>query len=177
MCIPCYLLLFVTARYTVGIAHTFHTTKQPRLPLRLRGVMLGAGFLGDLLKVADSSDFLYQTSMITKKQHDLFAEQFRDMRKKATGLMGKIGALLMLMRTIFTDKKKPTLFQTLTGYNNHASALYTEKPLNMLKYAQYVQTDEFKRAVHVARRSSSRRPKTADTSPGARLLDRHQRQD
>ncbi|XP_077546367.1 putative serine carboxypeptidase CPVL isoform X2 [Haemaphysalis longicornis] len=139
------------ARYTVGIAHTFHTTKQPRLPLRLRGVMLGAGFLGDLLKVADSSDFLYQTSMITKKEHDLFAEQFRDMRKKATRLMGKIGALLILMRTIFTDKKKPTLFQTLTGYNNHASALYTEKPLNMLKYEQYVQTDEFKRAVHVGK--------------------------
>lgn len=139
------------ARFTVGVAHAFHTRQKPRLELQLKGVILGAGFLGRLLKVADSSDFLYETSMISKKQHDKLEGEFQGMRKKATGPIGKLTALLDLLRTIFTSEGKPTLFQRLTGYNNHASALYTEKPENMLKYEAYVQTDKFKRAVHVGK--------------------------
>lgn len=140
------------ARFTVGVAHAFHTRLYPKLDLRLEGVILGAGFLGRLLKVADSSDFLYETSMISKKQRDKLEGEFKGMRKKAKGPIGKLTALLDLLRTIFTSEGKPTLFQRLTGYNNHASALYTEKPENMLKYEAYVQTDEFKRAVHVGKR-------------------------
>lgn len=137
------------ARYSVAVAHALHTAKEPRLPLRLNGAILGAGFLGNILEVADSADFLYETSMVTKKERDLLEEEFQDMRRKARRHIGKLSALLDLMRTIFTAETKPTLFQKLTGYNNHASALYTEKPLNMLKYEKYVQTDEFKRAVHI----------------------------
>lgn len=137
------------ARFTVAVSHALHTRKEKRLPLRLNGAILGAGFLGNILEVADSADFLYETSMVTKQERDLLEEEFQDMRRKAKWHIGKLSALLDLVRTIFTAETKPTLFQKLTGYNNHASALYTEKPVNMIKYEEYVQTDAFKRAVHL----------------------------
>ncbi|XP_070396784.1 probable serine carboxypeptidase CPVL [Dermacentor albipictus] len=139
------------ARFSVGVSHAIHSGKEPQVPLNLRGVILGAGFLGRLMKVADSSEFLYEMSLITKKGRKSLAENFADMRRKARTFIGKLAALLRLRKTIFTSEKKPTLFQRLTGFNNQASALYSEKPLNMLKYEKYVQSDEFKRAVHIGR--------------------------
>ncbi|XP_050031924.1 probable serine carboxypeptidase CPVL [Dermacentor andersoni] len=139
------------ARFSVGVSHAIHAGKEPHVPLHLRGVILGAGFLGHLMKVADSSEFLYEMSLITKKGRKSLAENFADMRRRARTLIGKLAALLRLRKTIFTSEKKPTLFQRLTGFNNQASALYSEKPLNMLKYEKYVQSDEFKRAVHIGR--------------------------
>uniref|UniRef100_A0A6G5A907 Putative serine carboxypeptidase lysosomal cathepsin a n=1 Tax=Rhipicephalus microplus TaxID=6941 RepID=A0A6G5A907_RHIMP len=50
------------ARFTVAVSHAILKGKEPRVPLRLRGVILGAGFLGRLMKVADSSEFLYEMS-------------------------------------------------------------------------------------------------------------------
>ncbi|XP_049275951.1 probable serine carboxypeptidase CPVL [Rhipicephalus sanguineus] len=139
------------ARFAVGVSHAIHVGKEPRVPLHLRGVILGAGFLGRLMKVADSSAFLYEMSLVTKKGRKSLAESFADMRRKVRTLIGKLAALLRLRKTIFTSEKKPTLFQKLTGFNNQASALYSERPMNMVQYEKYVQSDAFKRAVHIGR--------------------------
>ncbi|XP_037529069.1 probable serine carboxypeptidase CPVL [Rhipicephalus sanguineus] len=139
------------ARFAVGVSHAIHVGKEPRVPLHLRGVILGAGFLGRLMKVADSSAFLYEMSLVTKKGRKSLAESFADMRRKVRTLIGKLAALLRLRKTIFTSEKKPTLFQKLTGFNNQASALYSERPTNMVQYEKYVQSDAFKRAVHIGR--------------------------
>ncbi|KAK8765395.1 hypothetical protein V5799_032003 [Amblyomma americanum] len=139
------------ARYTVAVSHAILSGQEPRPALRLRGVIMGAGFLGQLMKVADSSEFLYEMSMITKRGRKSFAQKFAEMRQKVRSLLGKLAALLKLRRTIFTSETNPTLFQKLTGYNNQASALYSEKPENMVRYEQYVQTDDFKRALHVGK--------------------------
>ncbi|KAL3184580.1 hypothetical protein MRX96_031655 [Rhipicephalus microplus] len=139
------------ARFTVAVSHAILKGKEPRVPLRLRGVILGAGFLGHLMKVADSSEFLYEMSLVTKEGRKSLAEIFADMRRKVRTLIGKLAALLRLKKTIFTSEKTPTVFQKLTGFNNQASALYSEKPLNMVRYEKYVQSHAFKRAVHVGR--------------------------
>nr|XP_037273136.1 probable serine carboxypeptidase CPVL [Rhipicephalus microplus] len=139
------------ARFTVAVSHAILKGKEPRVPLRLRGVILGAGFLGRLMKVADSSEFLYEMSLVTKEGRKSLADIFADMRRKVRTLIGKLAALLRLKKTIFTSEKTPTMFQKLTGFNNQASALYSEKPLNMVRYEKYVQSDAFKRAVHVGR--------------------------
>uniref|UniRef100_A0A131Z0T2 Serine carboxypeptidase n=1 Tax=Rhipicephalus appendiculatus TaxID=34631 RepID=A0A131Z0T2_RHIAP len=137
------------ARFAVAVSHAMLVGKEPRVPLRLRGVILGAGFLGRLMKVADSSEFLYEMSLITKKGRKSLAENFADMRRKVRTLIGKLAALLRLRKTIFTSEKKPTMFQKLTGFNNQASALYSERPLNMVQYEKYVKSDAFKRAAHI----------------------------
>lgn len=139
------------ARFSVGVSHAIHTGKEPHVPLHLRGVILGAGFLGRLMKVADSSEFLYEMSLITKKGRKSLADNFANMRRKVRTLIGKLAALLRLRKTIFTSEKEPTLFQKLTGFNNQASALYSERPLNMVQYEKYVQSDEFKRAMHIGK--------------------------
>lgn len=139
------------ARFTVAVSHAIHSGKKPRPALRLRGVIMGAGFLGQLMSVADSSEFLYEMSMITKRGRKSFAQKFAEMREKVRSFLGRLAALLKLKRTIFTSKTNPTLFQRLTGYNNQASALYSEKPENMVRYEKYMRTDEFKRAVHVGK--------------------------
>ncbi|CAN7984250.1 unnamed protein product, partial [Ixodes hexagonus] len=134
------------ARYTVGISHLLHK-KKDAVPLNLRGLICGVGFLGPILKVADSADFLYQNSMLTKSGRKKFASRFSKIR--TTAKFSETMALVLLMRTIFTSDLKPTLFQELTGYQNHASTLYSREPPHMTAYENYVQTSEFKRAVHV----------------------------
>ncbi|KAL1483451.1 hypothetical protein MTO96_033179 [Rhipicephalus appendiculatus] len=97
---------------------------------------------------ADSSEFLYGASMLTKKGRDTFARQFETMRSLL--VLGQVEvALYFLLRTIFTDDTNPTLFQNLTLFNNQASALYSEKPANMIAYSHYVNTTRFREAIHV----------------------------
>ncbi|CAN8004902.1 unnamed protein product, partial [Ixodes pacificus] len=72
------------ARYTVGISHLLHKERKKKVvPLNLRGLICGVGFLGPILKVADSADFLFQNSMITERGRDQFASRFSRLRTTA----------------------------------------------------------------------------------------------
>ncbi|KAL1485503.1 hypothetical protein MTO96_031924 [Rhipicephalus appendiculatus] len=135
-------------RYAVGIAHYLLTNEVGQVPLNLKGTIAGVGFLGPIFQIADSSEFLYGASMLTKKGRDTFARQFETMRSLFA--LGQVEvALYLLLRTIFTDDTNPTLFQNLTRFNNQASALYSEKPANMIAYSRYVNTTRFREAIHV----------------------------
>ncbi|KAL1480902.1 hypothetical protein MTO96_050651 [Rhipicephalus appendiculatus] len=135
-------------RYAVGIAHYLLTNEVGQVPLNLKGTIAGVGFLGPIFQIADSSEFLYGASMLTKKGRDTFARQFETMRSLLA--LGQVEvALYLLLRTIFTDDTNPTLFHNLTRFNNQASALYSEKPANMIEYSRYVNTTRFREAIHV----------------------------
>lgn len=138
------------ARYSVAIASRFISTKKDvNNSLSLRGIIGGNGFLGPILDTADSSSFLYQASMLTKEGHDEFAAQFALMK---TLLSSDLNSTLgLLFQTIFTDLNKTnlTMFQRLTSYNDHASPLYTERPLRMLACFKFInETPYFKNAIH-----------------------------
>ncbi|XP_072140439.1 probable serine carboxypeptidase CPVL [Dermacentor andersoni] len=135
-------------RYAVGIAFHLLTNTVKPVPLKLRGTIAGVGFLGPIFDIADSSEFLYRASMLTKEGRDTFTKQFQVMRSLFACRKVK-EALYLLLQTIFTDSTHPTLFQNLTLYNNQASALYAEKPANMIQYSHYVNTTAFREAIHV----------------------------
>ncbi|KAH7974379.1 hypothetical protein HPB49_014607 [Dermacentor silvarum] len=97
---------------------------------------------------ADSSEFLYRASMLTEEGRATFAKQFQTMRNLFASRRVK-EALYLLLQTVFTDNTNPTLFQNLTLYNNQASALYSEKPANIIQYSHYVNTAAFREAIHV----------------------------
>ncbi|KAL1480904.1 hypothetical protein MTO96_050653 [Rhipicephalus appendiculatus] len=136
------------ARYGVGIAYHLLTAQVKHVPLNFKGAVAGDGFLGPILDIADSSDFLYEASMVTQEGRDAFAKQF-DTMKNLLAEGEVLRALMILLHTIFTDNTSPTLFQNLTLYNNHASSLYSEQPANMRRYYEYANTKRFRKAIHV----------------------------
>ncbi|XP_037554983.1 probable serine carboxypeptidase CPVL [Dermacentor silvarum] len=135
-------------RYAVGIAYHLLKHKVKSVPLKLQGTIAGVGFLGPIFDIADSSEFLYRASMLTEEGRATFAKQFQTMRNLFASRRVK-EALYLLLQTVFTDNTNPTLFQNLTLYNNQASALYSEKPANIIQYSHYVNTAAFREAIHV----------------------------
>uniref|UniRef100_A0A131YBU5 Serine carboxypeptidase n=1 Tax=Rhipicephalus appendiculatus TaxID=34631 RepID=A0A131YBU5_RHIAP len=122
------------ARYSVAIASWMLNYPQ-NVSLALKGVIGGNGFLGPVLYVADSSEFLYQMSMLDNNGRTTFANKFVELRSLAESgnTTLKLYALQQLFETIFAKQNAtPTLFQNLTLYNDHASPLKTERPLFMI---------------------------------------------
>uniref|UniRef100_A0A023GPA2 Putative serine carboxypeptidase lysosomal cathepsin a n=1 Tax=Amblyomma triste TaxID=251400 RepID=A0A023GPA2_AMBTT len=142
------------ARYSVALAQDM-LSRPSDLRLYFQGVIGGVGFLGPIFEIADSSEFLLQTSMLNQEGYKTFKEQFEKMRQLAsTGNMTLVGlALKMLFDTIFTSTSK-THFQNLTLYNDQASPLYTERPLDMISCVLYANSSLFKTAIHAGVNSS-----------------------
>lgn len=119
------------ARYSVDIAHRILNNPK-NITLVLKGTIGGNGFLGPILDLADSSEFLYQTSMLDEKGRDKFSKQFeimRDLKRTNISLVP-----LYLSYTLFVDftGKNPTLFQNLTQYSDYMSPLNTTRPLSVV---------------------------------------------
>uniref|UniRef100_A0A224Z894 Serine carboxypeptidase n=1 Tax=Rhipicephalus zambeziensis TaxID=60191 RepID=A0A224Z894_9ACAR len=143
------------ARYSVSVANEL--LKNPEnhgsVDLRLKGVISGNGFLGPIYSIANSSDFLYSVSMLTAENRDLFAQKFNLMETLV--LETKYAdALGLLSTTIFADPtwSRPTLFQNLTLYSDHASPLFTQRPARMLACFVYLNTStDLRKALHVGK--------------------------
>lgn len=137
------------ARYSVAIAYQL-LMDQRGLPLRLRGIIGGNGFLGPVLQTADSSEFLYQTSMLDDNGRTAFAGAFKHMQLLMTQNISQVPYLLL--GTIFADPTgaRPTLFQNLTSYTDHASPLYTQRPFYMFMCFRYLNTSlDLRKELHV----------------------------
>lgn len=142
------------ARYSVAIAKKLLSTSASREGdatngLKLKGVIGGNGFLGPILETADSSSFLYQASMLTEEGRVEFAAEFEKMKMMLP--QNQTLTLGMLFQTIFADftKQTKTLFQRLTLYDDHASPLFTERPLKMLACFKFInETSAFRKAIH-----------------------------
>uniref|UniRef100_A0A023FM77 Putative serine carboxypeptidase lysosomal cathepsin a n=1 Tax=Amblyomma cajennense TaxID=34607 RepID=A0A023FM77_AMBCJ len=142
------------ARYSVALAYDM-LKNQNEIPLKFQGVIGGVGFLAPILDLADSSDFLLQTSMLNTDGHAQFKRTFETMRNltKIPDPTNYTMALGILFRTIFTSKPK-TLFQNLTLYNSHASPLYTERPLLMMLSFGFASDPRFKISIHAGENTS-----------------------
>uniref|UniRef100_A0A023FQ33 Putative serine carboxypeptidase lysosomal cathepsin a n=1 Tax=Amblyomma cajennense TaxID=34607 RepID=A0A023FQ33_AMBCJ len=134
------------ARYSVALANDM-LKKPDEVQLKFQGVIGGVGFLAPILDLADSSDFLLQTSMVNTDGHAQFKTRFQLMRNLITNHTQYGNVLGLLFTTIFTSQPK-TLFQNLTLYNSHASPLYTERPLPMLMSFGVANQTKFKVAIH-----------------------------
>lgn len=147
------------ARYSVASAYMMLQKEQENtVPMQLAGVIGGNGFLGPILETADSSDFLYQVSMLTSDGRNEFSRAFQEMKVllpyAASNYTIAEYLLYKLFSTIFTNTP-PTLFQNLTLYDDHASPFYTKRPLQMLLcYGFLNNTAAFKKAIHVGENAS-----------------------
>lgn len=139
------------ARYSVAVADMMLRNSSKIPSLKLKGVIGGNGFLGPILDVADSSNFLYETSMLTEEGRQNFSNAFQMMKNFFTA--GNYSVTLgLLFSTIFADitRAQPTLFQNLTLYNDHASPLYTERPFRLLACFKFLNdSSDFKKYIHV----------------------------
>lgn len=138
------------ARYSVAVANELLSTNS-QLPLNLKGIVGGNGFLGPVLETADSSQFLYQVSMLDEKGRDEFALRFQIMRNMSKTENASYVPLILLS-TIFADPTgaRRSVFQNLTYYSDHASPLYTQRPLHMLMCFGFLnQSVDFRRQIHV----------------------------
>ncbi|KAK8761549.1 hypothetical protein V5799_027184 [Amblyomma americanum] len=139
-----------SARYSVALAQEMLMCQSDDVNLTFEGTIGGVGFLGPILDLADSSNFLYQASMLDTNGYAAFKLQFETMRNlTATGNISYYPLVIgMLATTLFASEPK-TLFQNLTLYNSQASPLYTEMPLSMLAFFAFANTSDFKKAIHV----------------------------
>ncbi|KAL3184577.1 hypothetical protein MRX96_031652 [Rhipicephalus microplus] len=139
------------ARYSVALAD--HILQNPaEINVCLAGVIGGNGFLGPILETADSSEFLYEVSMLTQEGRANFSARFEIMKELLPQARNHTGAakylLYLLFSTIFTNSP-PTLFQNLTMYNDHASPLLTERPARLLTCYGFLNlSKDFKVAIH-----------------------------
>ncbi|XP_075526697.1 venom serine carboxypeptidase-like [Dermacentor variabilis] len=138
------------ARYSVAIAYYWNQMMLNESKLNLKGVIGGNGFLGPIFDLADSSDFLYQMSMVDSKGRTEFRERFQLMKKLAASENAtlKMYALMLLTSTLFINDASPTLFQNLTLYHDQASPMYTHRPVRMLYCAVFLNQSATKVLLH-----------------------------
>uniref|UniRef100_L7M9C8 Putative serine carboxypeptidase n=1 Tax=Rhipicephalus pulchellus TaxID=72859 RepID=L7M9C8_RHIPC len=138
------------ARYAVAVAYYWDLFHLNSLQLKLKGIIGGNGFLGPIFDVADSSEFLYYMSMVDSDGRAKFKTQFENMKELAasTNDTHKMYALQMLSDTIFTKDENPTLFQNLTLFSDHASPMFTHRPLRMLYCFGFLNDSKTKAMLH-----------------------------
>lgn len=128
------------ARYSVAIADALLTTKNTLF--KFKGLIGGNGFLGPILDTADSSDFLYWTSMLDDEGYEQFKKRFNEMRYlKEIGNASMVPYVLLTTIFAYPNGTPLTLFQNLTSYEDHASPLYTSRPHNMLACFQFLSSN------------------------------------
>ncbi|KAL3223558.1 hypothetical protein MRX96_049735 [Rhipicephalus microplus] len=64
------------ARSAIGLAHRV-LSRPTDLPCRLKGVMLGVGFVFPLLQIINSADYLYYSGLLDDRGRTKFADRFK----------------------------------------------------------------------------------------------------
>lgn len=143
------------ARAAVALALRLHETQD--LPVRLRGVASGVGFLGPILHMMDQSDYYHQLGLLDYQGWQIYQKRMADVQNLAN--QSRTGeAMLLLLKTVFVATSgEPTLFQRLTGYAFDGNVLRSVEPAEFGAYREHVATSDFKQAVHVGRNAEFRR--------------------
>ncbi|KAL1448453.1 hypothetical protein MTO96_044059, partial [Rhipicephalus appendiculatus] len=68
------------ARFAIGVAKELLKKENSTVPLNLKGVMLGVGFLFPLLDIIDSTDYLCSSGLLDGNGRKSFAEQFQKIK-------------------------------------------------------------------------------------------------
>uniref|UniRef100_A0A147BWX8 Putative serine carboxypeptidase n=1 Tax=Ixodes ricinus TaxID=34613 RepID=A0A147BWX8_IXORI len=143
-------ILLFSARAALGFGERLRCTPpENRINLTLNGLILGAGFLAPIVELMDSTEFLYQTSLLNETGRIIFNQTFANI--SALAKINTTMALYLLSTTVFNlrpDGQK-SLFQNLTGFTVQRSALYSSLPPVAEEYTKYVNTTKFKQSLHV----------------------------
>lgn len=145
------------ARAAVALAIRLH--KNPDLPVKLRGVAGGVGFLGPVLNMLDQSDYYHQLGVLDYQGWQIYKKRMADVQDLVTA-NSSMEALALLLKTVFVatgEKPEPTLFQRLTGYGYDGNVLRSVEPAEFAAYREHVASADFKQAVHVGRNAEFRR--------------------
>uniref|UniRef100_L7MBD7 Putative serine carboxypeptidase n=1 Tax=Rhipicephalus pulchellus TaxID=72859 RepID=L7MBD7_RHIPC len=135
------------ARYSVSIADSILKGRSEE-SIPLKGVIGGNGFLGPILDISDSTEFMYQLSMLNDTGRFEFWKRFLTLRAMAKNMSLIEFVPYMLAQTIFTNIT-PTFFQDWTLYNDYMSPLYTERSLSMLACLEYLNSSYIRKELHI----------------------------
>lgn len=139
------------ARAAVALAIRLHS--NPDLPVNLRGIISGVGFLGPVLDLMDMSDYYHQLSLLDYQGWQAYTTRIDTIKQMVAGNR-TMQALQLLFKTAFVSTAEgsaPTMFQRMTGYSYDGNALQSVEPAEFAAYRQYVASEVFKDAVHVGR--------------------------
>lgn len=139
------------ARSAIGAAHKVLTRQPQELPLRLKGVMLGVGFVFPLLEIINSADYLHCSGLLDEQGRTRFAQQFEKIQYlvKAGNVTAAAGLLGQTVLNIHPGGNR-SLFEELTGFQHHGSIVRPRASRESVKYKQYANSPEFKKLIHVA---------------------------
>ncbi|XP_075526675.1 putative serine carboxypeptidase CPVL [Dermacentor variabilis] len=137
------------ARSAAGVA--YKVLKKPKqINVKLKGIMLGVGFVFPLLEIIDSTNYLYYSGLLNDFGRKTLAGWFDMIR----GLVNKglysqaaeeLGKTVLNMAPAGTE----TIFQILTGFQHHGSIARPQEPEEAKKYMTYADSPDFKKIIHV----------------------------
>ncbi|XP_075524697.1 putative serine carboxypeptidase CPVL isoform X1 [Dermacentor variabilis] len=165
------------ARFAIGLSSKMLMAEKPRVPLRLRGVMLGAGFLFPLLDLINSTDYLYYSGLLDERGRGIFAARLQEINASVTE-KNYTAAAALIMHTVLNigSRDRPTLFQNLTGFKHHGSIAKAERNEEVAAYYIYANSSIFKNKIHVStsRVLDSRRSEVVNALAMGDALHDHQ---
>ncbi|KAH6922832.1 hypothetical protein HPB50_019604 [Hyalomma asiaticum] len=138
------------ARSAVGFAYkVVHRTEK--IGLKLKGMMLGVGFVFPLLELINSTDFLYYSGLIGDFGRRTLAGWF-DMMQALAEKRDYSKAADDLSRVVLNmpPPDNITLFELLTGFKHHGSIARPQEPDEVKMYIAYANGEDFKKRVHVS---------------------------
>ncbi|XP_054925375.1 probable serine carboxypeptidase CPVL [Dermacentor andersoni] len=139
------------ARSAIGVAHKMLTRQPQELPLRLKGAMLGAGFVFPLLEIINSTDYLYCSGLLDEQGRTRFARQLQKIQDfvdtgNFTAAAGLLCGTILNMHSVAEEN----LFEELTGFEHQGSIVRPLMAREIERYIEYANSTLFKRLVHIA---------------------------
>ncbi|XP_070376944.1 probable serine carboxypeptidase CPVL [Dermacentor albipictus] len=137
------------ARSAAGVAYKV-LKKAKQINVKLKGIMLGVGFVFPLLEIIDSTNYLYYSGLLNDFGRKTLAGWFDMIRGLVTkGLYSQaaeeLGKTVLNMAPAGTQ----TIFQLLTGFQHHGSIARPQEPEEARQYMDYANSPEFKKIIHV----------------------------
>nr|XP_037272859.1 venom serine carboxypeptidase-like [Rhipicephalus microplus] len=137
------------ARSSVGVAYKV-LKKHKQIDLKLKGAMLGVGFVFPLLELLNSTDYLFYSGLLGDFGRRTFAGWF-DMIKGLVDQKHYSKATEDLNRIVLNQAPpgNMTVFEYLTGFRHHGSIARPQEPDEVEWYMEYANSENFKKIIHV----------------------------
>ncbi|KAH8031029.1 hypothetical protein HPB51_012717 [Rhipicephalus microplus] len=137
------------ARSAVGVAYKV-LKKHKQIDLKLKGAMLGVGFVFPLLELLNSTDYLFYSGLLGDFGRRTFAG-WLDMIKGLVDQKHYSKATEDLNRIVLNQAppENMTVFQYLTGFKHHGSIARPQEPDEVKWYMGYANSENFKKIIHV----------------------------
>ncbi|XP_070396939.1 probable serine carboxypeptidase CPVL [Dermacentor albipictus] len=137
------------ARSAAGVAYKV-LKKANRINLKLRGIMLGVGFVFPLLDIINSTEYLHYSGLLNDFGRRTLAGWF-DMIRALVNKGNYSQAAEDLSKAVLNTPPNgtETIFRSLTGFQHHGSIAIPQEPDEVKKYMTYANSPNFKKRIHV----------------------------